>query len=396
MKIGALFSKKIRKGLIGRKESIEKIKKIQSENKPIIWMHSASMGEYLQGLPVLEELKKKHPSHNILITFFSPSGYEYAIKKDQIADFIAYLPFDTPKNIKNFTKNLKIDYFLIIKYDFWYFLLKNLKNKNTKTFIISAHFYKNQFFFKPWGKWAKNQLKKNIDWIFHQTENSLLLCQKIGLKNGSLSGDTRFDKVKQNQKEKTELIDIENFTKNKTTIILGSSWQDEENIAQNIAEKIDEKTCIIIAPHDLNRVSIIQQKIPKSLFFSQLKNEKKFDEKVLIIDNIGLLSSIYAYGNIAIIGGGFHSKGLHNTLEAATFGLALIFGNRYKKNPEADELIAHHAAKSFSTPKEASDFVLNLIQNPILTQNMGKNAQNFIQKQPNATQIIINHILSEK
>ena len=392
-KVLSWFNDKIKRGLEGRKKSLEIVKaKIKNEDS-VLWMHAASLGEYEQGLPVLEKLKEKYPNHKVLITFFSPSGYENVVKKNK-EDILCYLPFDKKSTISEFVKAVHPEIFFTVKYDFWYHLLDELKKQNAKVFVISALFYENQVYFKPQGKWFVRELKKNVDWIFHQTEKSLSLALKVGLSKGSVSGDTRFDRVKQ-IKNRDNLVEyISEFKGNNQLIVFGSSWEAEERIAKILSEKL-KNFKIIIAPHDLKRVEHLKQIFPKAILYSELEQSQisNLKSQILIIDSIGLLSKLYSYADIAIVGGGFHDKGLHNILEAATFGIPVIFGNQYKKNPEADELIAQNGGKSFAKEELASDFVLELTQNSNLLKEMSQNAEDFVHNQPNSSEIILKKIL---
>ena len=366
--------------------------KIKNEDS-VLWMHAASLGEYEQGLPVLEKLKEKYPTHKVLITFFSPSGYENVVKKNK-EDILCYLPFDKKSTISEFVKAVHPEIFFTVKYDFWYHLLDELKKANAKVFVISALFYENQVYFKPQGKWFVNELKKNVDWIFHQTEKSLSLAQKVGLTKGSVSGDTRFDRVKQIKNRDNFVEFISEFKAEKKLLVFGSSWEAEEKMAQILAQKL-ENFKILIAPHDLKRVQNLKQIFPKAILYSELKSNYQLpNTNILIIDSIGLLSKLYSYADIAIVGGGFHDKGLHNILEAATFGVPVIFGNQYKKNPEADALIAQNGGKSFAQEELAADFVLELTRNSNLLQEMSENAGNFVHSQPNSSKINLEKILA--
>ena len=391
-KVLSWFNDKIKRGLEGRKQSLEIVKSKISKDDKVIWMHAASLGEYEQGLPVLEKLKEKYPNHKVLVTFFSPSGYENVVKKNK-EDVLCYLPFDKKSTISEFVKAVHPEIFFTVKYDFWYHLLDELKKQNAKVFVISALFYENQVYFKPQGKWFVRELKKNVDWIFHQTEKSLSLALKVGLSKGSVSGDTRFDRVKQ-IKNRDNLVEyISEFKGNNQLIVFGSSWEAEERIAKILSEKL-KNFKIIIAPHDLKRVQNLKQIFPKAILYSELKSIYQLpNTNILIIDSIGLLSKLYSYADIAIVGGGFHDKGLHNILEAATFGIPVIFGNQYKKNPEADELIAQNGGKSFAKEELASDFVLELTQNSNLLKEMSQNAEDFVHNQPNSSEIILKKIL---
>jgi 3-deoxy-D-manno-octulosonic-acid transferase len=392
-KILSLFNDKIKRGLEGRKKSLEIVKANISKTDKTIWMHAASLGEYEQGLPVLEKLKEKYPNHKVLVTFFSPSGYENVVKKNK-EDILCYLPFDKKSTISEFVKAVNPEIFFTVKYDFWYHLLDELKKQNAKIYVISALFYDKQVYFKPQGRWFVNELKKNVDWIFHQNEKSFSLAQKVGLNKGSVSGDTRFDRVKQIKNRDNFVEFIAEFKGNEKLIIFGSSWEAEEKLAQNISQKL-ENFKIIIAPHDLKRVQNLKQIFPKAILYSELpaSNFQLPTSNILIIDCIGLLSKLYSYADIAIVGGGFHDKGLHNILEAATFGIPVIFGNQYKKNPEADALIAQKGGKTFDNEQQASDFVLQLTKDSVLLDEMGENADKFVHNQPNSSEIILKKIL---
>ncbi|SDG58370.1 3-deoxy-D-manno-octulosonic acid transferase [Epilithonimonas hungarica] len=403
MKVLSLFDSKAKKGVRGRKESL-KIVREKIKGKKVLWMHAASLGEYEQGLPVLEKLKEQFPEHKTLVTFFSPSGYENVKKRKQIADAICYLPFDRKKDVKEFVSTFETEIFFTVKYDYWYNLLEELKNRKTKIYVISALFYEHQVFFENYGKWFAKQLQKNIDWFFHQTIKSLALAKKIGLANSTVSGDTRFDRVKQFLERDNHLEFIEEFKADQKLIILGSSWQAEEDIAQVLVKKLPE-TKIVIAPHDLHRVPHLQRLFPNAILYSSLTNShipELSNSQTLIIDSIGKLSKLYSYADLAVVGGGFHSTGLHNILEAAVYGVPVIFGNQYKKNPEADALIEAKGGKSFDDFVAASVFIEEMMKKDLTTEEgevsylkeMAKNAGDFVASQPNSTEIILRKIMS--
>ena len=396
MKVLSLFNDKTKKGVEGRKESLEVVKKAFSQTDKILWMHAASLGEYEQGLPVLEKLKEKFPTHKILITFFSPSGYDNVVKKKHIADAICYLPFDRKSTVKEFISQFDCELFFTVKYDYWYNLLAELKQKNIKAFVISALFYERQSFFTTYGKWFVKQLKQNITWFFHQTQHSYVLAKSIGLLNSSVTGDTRFDRVKQLRIRNNHVDFVEKFIGKEKAIVFGSSWQAEEKIAKMISEK-NPDVKIIIAPHDLKRVENLKQIFPTAILYSELKNSQTFqpsNSQTLIIDSIGLLSKLYSYADIAVVGGGFHEAGLHNILEAATFGVPVIFGNHYKKNPEADNLILAKGGKSFENENSTAQFVLDLFKDEKIRLEMSENAKQFVDKQPDSSKLILQKILS--
>lgn len=400
MKIFSIFSSKTKKGMRGRKQSVNIVRE-KLQGQKVLWMHASSLGEYEQGLPVLEKLKEQFPNHKTLVTFFSPSGYENVKKRKQMADAICYLPFDRKKDVKEFVSIFETDIFFTVKYDYWYDLLNELKNKGAKVYVISALFYEHQIFFENYGKWFAKQLKENIDWFFHQTIKSSALAKNIGLINSSVSGDTRFDRVKQFLDRDNHLEFIEEFKASQKLIVFGSSWQAEEDIAQILAKKLPEAK-IIIAPHDLQRVPHLQKLFPNAILYSSLSsvpNVQLSSFPVLIIDSIGKLSKLYSYADLAVVGGGFHSAGLHNILEASVYGVPVIFGNQYKKNPEADALIEAKGAKSFEDFVLASAFITEVIkedskaEEKSLLKEMSKNASDFVNSQPNSTEIIVKKIL---
>lgn len=397
MKVFSLFNDKTKKGVEGRSQSLDRVKSAFSKTDKVIWMHAASLGEYEQGLPVLERLKDQFPNYKILVTFFSPSGYENVIKKQHIADVICYLPFDKKSTVKEFISQFDAELFFTVKYDYWYNLLEALKDKNTKIYVISALFYETQSFFTSYGKWFVKQLKQNVDWFFHQTQFSLALAKSVGLMKSSVTGDTRFDRVKQLRNRDNQVEYIAEFIAGQKAVVFGSSWQAEEKMTEMISRK-NNTIKILIAPHDLKRVGHLKNIFPDALLYSEIKGSKTliFNSQILIIDCIGLLSKLYSYADIAVVGGGFHDAGLHNILEAATFGVPVIFGNHYKKNPEADELISKNGGKSFADESTAAEFVLFLANEGHEEElaSMAENAKNFVDEKPNSTEMILQKILS--
>ncbi|MDR6546875.1 3-deoxy-D-manno-octulosonic-acid transferase [Chryseobacterium rhizosphaerae] len=397
MKVFSLINDKTKKGVEGRKQSLNKVKAAFSKEDRVIWMHAASLGEYEQGLPVLEQLKERLPDHKILVTFFSPSGYENVVKKKHIADVICYLPFDKKNTVKDFVSQFNTQLFFTVKYDYWYNLLAELKNKNAKVYVISALFYERQSFFTSYGKWFVKQLQRNVDWFFHQTKFSLALAKSVGLVKSSVTGDTRFDRVRQLRLRDNHVDYIADFIGNNKAIVFGSSWQVEEKIAATVFRK-NSGLKLILAPHDLKRVEYLKNIFPEALLYSeiQISPATNLNTQLLIIDSIGLLSKLYSYADVAVVGGGFHDAGLHNILEAATFGIPVIFGNRYKKNPEADDLISVEGGRSFADEATAAEFVLFLANedNKEELETMSQNAQKFVDGKPNSTEIILQKILS--
>ncbi|MCL1683755.1 3-deoxy-D-manno-octulosonic acid transferase [Elizabethkingia anophelis] len=396
MKIASLFNEKVRKSVDGRRDSLKNVQQAFAKDDKVIWMHAASLGEYEQGLPVLERLKIRYPDYKILVSFFSPSGYENVVKKKHIADAICYLPFDKKNTIQQFVNSFQTAIFFTVKYDFWYRLLETLNQKDVPTYVVSALFYEKQKFFTSGGKFFVEQLRKNINIFFHQTEHSLKLAESIGLTNSLYTGDTRYDRVKQNVKNFTEVPFIQDFIQDKPVLVIGSSWEAEENLVEKFINE-NSHTKIILAPHDLKRVPQIKQRFgDMAVLYSKLDNSQSsvVNHQLLIIDNIGMLSRLYHYADVAVVGGGFHTSGLHNILEAAAYAVPVIFGNRYKKNPEADALIDVGAAKSFSDENDAVAFLYQLFRDEDKRKNMASAAGIFIADQPDAATIILDNIQS--
>ena len=334
----SLKNKKAALWLDGRKGILERIESSIDKNKRYAWFHFASLGEFEQGRSVLEKLKADYPGTSIVITFFSPSGYEIR-KNYALADHVFYLPIDTRYNARKFVSLINPTIAVFTKYEYWYHYFEALHDHNTPHYIISGIFRKDQAFFK----WYGSLHRKMLSWVSHvfvQNKESMELLAQIGIEQVTVSGDTRFDRVAFNAKNPIEIKAIEQFCENDPVFIGGSTWPDDEKIISNLV-LMYPKWKFIIAPHEVNTSQIegIEKQFPNSVKLSSIhKQEKKTNThetpQVLIIDSIGLLSSIYQYGHIAYIGGGF-GVGIHNTLEAAAFGLPLIFGPNYSTFIEA-------------------------------------------------------------
>ena len=345
IRITAPFNSKAKLFITGRKNIFERIKLALSQNKNIVWFHCSSLGEFEQARPLIENYKKKYFDHNILLTFFSPSGYEI-IKEDTIADWVFYLPIDTKQNAKKFISIVQPIKVIFIKYEFWFNYMRECSKRGVPFYSISAVFRKEQIFFK--NIWFRKQLR-NITYFFVQDKISFNLLKDAGFNNIQISGDTKFDSVIKTRKESISHPLINNFSKNKNTIICGSTWPKDEEI---IIKMINENQLFnyIIAPHEMNHLEKLKTKT-NGIFLSELDNSNVNKYNVLIIDKIGILKTIYKYGDIAYIGGGF-GKGIHNILEAATFGLPILFGPNYKKFNEAHELLERGIAKKIHNYKE--------------------------------------------
>ena len=376
IRFAALFNAKAKLWVNGRKNIFQKIEEVTKGEQNIVWFHCASLGEFEQGKPIIEGYKQKYPSHKILLTFFSPSGFEIR-KNYEGVDWVFYLPADTKSNAKKFISIVKPIKVIFIKYEFWFNYMAEVKKQNISFYSVSAIFRDGQAFFKY--NWFANQLK-NITHFFVQDKTSADLLKSIGLTNHTISGDSRFDSVLSTTQNPKSFPLIKQFCKTKPTIICGSTWlKDETLLSQFIKE--NPQYNYIIAPHEMHHISHLQKQTGAQLF-STSNTENINSNNVLIIDSIGILSSIYQYANIAYIGGGFGS-GIHNILEAITFGLPVIFGPNYQKFNEAAELIALGGAKSISNYTEltlAIDSFANFNQTI---------ATNYIKNSSGATETII-------
>lgn len=396
----ALFSIKNKKAqfwIQGRKNLFEQIENSLDKNKKYAWFHFASLGEFEQGRPVLEKLKSDHPNTPIIITFFSPSGYEVR-KNYDIADHVFYLPIDTKKNAQKLIKLFNPTVAVFTKYEYWYHYFKALHNNKTPLFIISGIFRKEQAFFKWYGALHRKMLGL-VSHFFVQNEESKSLLAEIGIKNVMVSGDTRFDRVDFNAKNPMQLAQIELFSKNKETFIAGSTWAEDEKLLELLVELIPNWK-IIIAPHEVNenRIESIEKRFPNSIRYSKIKdktadNQEYTSKQVLIIDSIGILSSIYQYGKIAYIGGGF-GVGIHNTLEAAAFGLPVIFGPNYSRFMEAVELVEKEAAFSVKDTEQLK-LVIDLLLKEENRIKCGAAAFEYVQSRTGATQKFLDFIYSK-
>ncbi len=344
IRIAANFNPKAKLWLAGRKNIFESISLSLGENEKRIWFHYASLGEFEQGRPVQEAIRLQYPDHKIVMTFFSPSGYE-AKKTHAAADYVFYLPMDGARRSKQFIELINPTQAYFTKYEFWYFYFQYLAQKNIPLFLISGIFRKEQIFFKWYGGFFRKILKQ-VRFFFVQNESSKNLLNSIGIEQVMITGDTRFDRVAANAAKQHQNTIIEQFVKGKDILLGGSTWSPDEKIIASLLNNSNFK--FIIAPHEIkeSRLQEIEATFNHACIrYSQANVITVAAARVLIIDNIGMLSSLYQYAGMAYIGGGF-GVGIHNTLEAAAFGKPVIFGPNYSKFEEAKQLIAIGAAIS--------------------------------------------------
>ncbi len=394
LKFVALFNKKMNFFIEGRKNSFAQLAREIKPTDRTFWIHAASLGEYEQGLPLIERLKQLFPQHKIVLTFFSPSGYE--VKKNSTpADVTLYLPMDTIQNAKRFLKLVHPEKVFFIKYEYWPNYLNELKKQNINTYLVSGIFRPDQVFFKWYGSFYRKALTAFTN-FFVQNEASKELLLQLG-HEAMVTGDTRFDRVAQILEQDNTLDFVAAFKAEKTLLVAGSSWpKDEELLVDFINNETSEDTKFIFAPHNIkpDLIAKLQQQIKKSvILYSQIDNQKLTDYDVLIIDAYSLLTKTYSYADIAYIGGGFGS-GIHNILEAATFGIPVVIGPNYKKFQEAKDLIERKGCLVVHNADELHKTLLQLFTQPQYRKQLGSINSSFILSNKNATEKIIQVVFS--
>ena len=393
--IAALFNKKAKQFVVGRKGQFQKLSKAFIATDKIIWFHSASLGEFEQGRPVIEAFKKEHPGLKILVTFFSPSGYE--IRKNYSgADYICYLPLDYSWNAAKFLDIIKPQAIYFIKYEFWPNYINEAKRRNIPIYCFSSNFRNNQLFFKWYGGKYKNILSK-FKHLFVQNQRSKELLESVGITNVTVNGDTRFDRVHQIASQTKELPVVASFKANHNIIVCGSTWPVDEDLIIEYINICVHNCKFIIAPHELHETNIeqLQRKImKKNIRYSQANETIVTNYDVLIIDNIGMLSSIYKYGVAAYIGGGF-GKGIHNILEAATFGLPVVIGPKHKKFQEAVDLIERGGVFPISNGTELNKIFDTLLYDSVSLTKASTICKNYVAENTGATSKILELTLKE-
>ncbi|MDG1374098.1 MAG: glycosyltransferase N-terminal domain-containing protein [Flavobacteriaceae bacterium] len=385
--------KKTQKGQEGRSRSLNILAQELKETDKVIWMHCSSLGEYEQGLPFFEPLKKQYQEHKFVMTFFSPSGYEIR-KNNPIADVVVYLPLDQKSVVKKFLDLTHPELVVFVKYDLWPNYLLEIKRRNITSILISALFRPSQAYFKFYGGWLK-QLLFTFDHIFTQDTGSKVLLNSIGYNNVTVSGDTRFDRVGNQINSDNTLDFIAEFKNNKTCVVAGSTWPEDEVLLIDYINNSKDDVKFVIAPHnmDLNQIKSMTKQIQKpTVLYSNYKNETLVNKSVFVVDTIGLLTKIYNYADIAYIGGAMGGTGLHNTLEAATFGVPIVIGKNYKNFPEAkamQTLGGLISISNYDTLHSALDeFVYNL-------ENRTKSGQinkQYVEDNKGASEIVMNEL----
>lgn len=382
------FSRKPRKLVKGHWVVYDILRQQREEDAEYIWFHAASLGEFEQGRPMIETIRERHPDKKILLTFFSPSGYEVRKHYDG-ADIVCYLPFDKPRNVNKFLDLARPSMAFFIKYEFWKNYLDELKRRGIPTYSVSSVFRKDQVFFKWYGSLYRKVLY-NFTTLYVQDERSKRYLSKIGVSNVKIVGDTRFDRVTEIMHRAKQLPILEAFKCNKTMLIAGSSWQQDEDLFIRYFNEHPEIK-LVIAPHvidELHLVEIINKLKRPYIRYTKANDKKIASADCLIIDCYGLLSSIYRYGEIAYVGGGF-GAGIHNTLEAAVYGMPVIFGPKYQKFVEARELIELKGGYTISCYEELKPLLDSMLTDKMLLARTGEIARDYVASRAGATEKIL-------
>lgn len=395
VRLAAFRHKKARLWIDGRKDLFHRMREAIDPAARIIWIHVASLGEFEQGRPIIEKLRKTHPEYKLLLTFFSPSGYE--IRKDyKGVDYLFYLPLDTPRNARRFLDIAHPEIAIFVKYEYWLNLLRELRRRKTRTFIVSAIFRRNSIFFRPYGGWWRQALE-TFEVLFVQNEESKELLASLGFDNVLVAGDTRFDRVAEIARAAKHIDIVERFKGDDRLFVAGSTWgPDEELLIRLMNDNPEVK--FIIAPHEMDEgriARLIEETRGGTLRYTQCTPRTGYGSRqLLILDTVGLLSSVYGYATWSYIGGGF-GVGIHNTLEAATFGLPVAFGPNYEKFKEARDLVTLGAARSISGYEQLRDWFIPLRDNEVFLQKTSRIARDYTTRHQGATSIIIKTIFQE-
>ena len=394
IKVASMFNKKAKLWLKGRKNIFPKLQQAFAKNSsPVIWFHCASLGEFEQGKPLMEQIKNDYPAYKILLTFFSPSGYE-AQHDSSLADYVFYLPLDGQINARRFLSIVKPKLAVFVKYEFWYFYLKEIKNKNIPLLLVSGIFRENQPFFKWYGNLHRTMLQC-FSHIFLQDKVSQELLQSIHITNTTICGDTRVDRVVEVANNWQPIEKISSFCKNHMIIVAGSTWKEDDKMLCHYVN-INAETRFIIAPHEIdeNRLKDCLEFYKHSVLYSELLQHSDLPENIntIIIDNIGTLSRLYKYATVCFVGGAFGEDGVHNVLEAAVYRKPVVFGPVYDKYLEAVELEKCGAAFSVNDVLELENTFNDLLSNDELYKDACNASAAYIAEKTGATKQIWNYI----
>ncbi|MEO8088132.1 MAG: glycosyltransferase N-terminal domain-containing protein [Bacteroidota bacterium] len=391
IRLSAIFgNQKAKLWIDGRKNWQKKISEVLVPGEKRVWFHCSSLGEFEQGRPVMEKLKTQNPGIKIVLTFFSPSGYE--IRKNYPgADYIFYMPADTSSNASLFISLIQPQKVFFTKYEYWHHYFHRLKQSEIPLYMISAIFRPGDRFFKWYGGFFRNMLKC-VAHFFVQNEESKLLLKEAGFSNSTVAGDTRFDRVVELAKQAKEIPLVKLFCLERSVLVAGSTWNADEKILVNTLKDLRGSIKLIIAPHEINAARIEEVLKTFSGFkviqFTKAENEDMSAYDILLIDNIGMLSSLYRYGKFAYVGGGF-SSGIHNTLEAAVYGIPVLFGPNYMKFNEAKELLECGGAYSINSDADITSIIQKFSMNEAARSRSGAAGKSYVDSKAGATDLIL-------
>lgn len=396
LRLIAPFHPKAKLWVDGRKNLLDIIRDQITPGDNHIWFHFASLGEFEQGRSVLEQIKDKYPQEKIVITFFSPSGYQIR-KNTALADYVFYLPEDTAKHAKIFIDLINPKFVVFTKYEYWYHYFNELNKRKIRLLMISAIFREDQIFFRPYGSFFINILKK-VSFFFAQNTDSVHMLKWIGITNSGLAGDTRFDRVVELPKQHIHIAEVEEFSAGHKVLVAGSTWKPDQTLINKLIRDF-QNWKLVLAPHEIheNHIKDIIIEFNEVILFSKFNSYTDTEihqAKVLVIDNIGMLSKLYHYADVCYIGGGF-GAGIHNTLEAATYGKPVIFGPKYEKFQEAIDLVTIMAGFSIMNYKELYS-VFKSLENRQTCIASGQAAKKYVEQRAGATQIIMKYLQTEK
>lgn len=389
--IASLFSVKARRWVRGRRGWRKRLSSFSKGEDKVVWLHCASLGEFEQGRPLIEKIRSEQPGWKVVVTFFSPSGYE--VRKDyKGADVVMYLPSDMPGNVRYFLGKVEPDLVLIVKYEFWYNYISALKKRNIPTYLVSGIFRPGQYFFRWYGRFARRMLSV-FTCIFVQDEQSGHLLRSIGYNSYSVTGDTRFDRVSQIAAAARDLPLIEKFRGGERLFVAGSSWDEDEDIIIRFINGNPGAMRWVIAPHEIDEAHLrrIEGRVTAGTVRYSLYDGSSTTGRVMIIDNIGLLSSAYRYASIAAVGGGF-GRGIHNILEPACWGIPVLFGPNHDKFREACQLIERGGARSFNNYDTFAAIVEKYLSDTTAIQAAGEACSAYITENKGATDEVYNRI----
>ncbi|NNK19786.1 MAG: 3-deoxy-D-manno-octulosonic acid transferase [Flavobacteriaceae bacterium] len=392
LKIVAIFKPKLRLFVEGRKGVNALLQERLKQDDNYVWVHTASLGEFEQGLPVIKALRNSYPNHRILVTFFSPSGFEVK-KNSKEADLITYLPFDSRRKVKNFLDRVEPVLAIFVKYEIWPNYLNELKRRKIPTILISGIFNSDQIYFKWYGKFMRNALSQ-FSHYFVQDKNSETLLKSAGLSEISVSGDTRFDRVNEILGRDNRLDFMDKFKKDHICLVMGSTWPEDEALLVQWLPDVPQNVRVVIAPHDIKKehLQALQKSLPQnSVNYTEAREADLLSCQFLVLDTIGILTKVYSYADIAYVGGGF-ATGLHNTLEPAVFGIPVLTGPNFQGFKEAEDMVELGGISVIENSESFADTLRNLLEDESAMKRQGAINSDYIASQKGATEKIINYI----